>query len=300
MWRKIGAGRFGDVYSGSHIQTGEAVAIKLEAINSKHPQLVYESKLLKTLAGGVGVPNVQWYGVEGEYNVMVMDLLGPSLEEYFRFCDRTISLKSVLMLADQMLSRIEYVHGNSLVHRDIKPENFLLGLGRQSNQVYIIDFGLAKKYRDLGSLEHVPFREVKNFSSIHSSINTYRGFEQSRRDDLEAIGHVLLYLNRGSLPWQGLKAFSKREKHQKMMDKMLSMPIEALCEHFPAEFVTYLDYTRNLGFEDEPDYAYLRRLLSDLFFGQGYQYDFAYEWTVLHCRSGESGSCSGAAAGEEA
>jgi casein kinase 1 len=110
LGRKVGSGSFGDVYIGSNVQTGDEVAIKLESIKSKHPQLLYESKLYKILAGGVGIPTIQWYGVEGDYNVMVIDLLGPSLEDLFNFCNRKFSLKTVLMLADQMINRIEYVH----------------------------------------------------------------------------------------------------------------------------------------------------------------------------------------------
>ena len=102
LGRKIGSGSFGDIYLGTHVQTGEEVGIKLESIKTKHPQLLYESKLYKILQGGTGVPNVRWYGVEGDYNVMVLDLLGPSLEDLFNFCGRKFGLKTVLMLADQV------------------------------------------------------------------------------------------------------------------------------------------------------------------------------------------------------
>jgi len=287
LGRKIGSGSFGDVYIGTNVQTGEEVAIKLESIKSKHPQLLYESKLYKILAGGVGMPNVHWYGVEGDYNVMVIDLLGPSLEDLFSFCNRKFSLKTVLMLADQMINRIEYVHAKNFIHRDIKPDNFLIGLGKKANQVHIIDFGLAKKYRDPKTQQHIPYREGKNLTGTarYASVNTHLGIEQSRRDDLEAIGYVLMYFNRGSLPWQGLKANGKKEKYEKIMEKKMSTPVEVLCKHFPTEFVTYLNYCRSLRFEDRPDYAYLRRLLKDLFFREGYQYDFVFDWTVLNYQS---------------
>mmetsp|Transcript_98890 Transcript_98890/g.189800 ORF Transcript_98890/g.189800 Transcript_98890/m.189800 type:complete len:323 (+) Transcript_98890:97-1065(+) len=289
LGRKIGAGSFGDIYMGTNVQTGDEVAIKLESIKSKHPQLLYESKLYKILAGGIGVPNVHWYGVEGDYNVMVIDLLGPSLEDLFSFCNRKFSLKTVLMLADQMVNRVEYVHAKNFIHRDIKPDNFLIGLGKKANQVHIIDFGLAKKYRDPKTQQHIPYREGKNLTGTarYASVNTHLGIEQSRRDDLEAVGYVLMYFNRGSLPWQGLKANGKKEKYEKIMEKKMSTPIEVLCKHFPSEFVTYLNYCRSLRFEDRPDYAYLRRLLKDLFFREGYQYDFVFDWTILNYQSKE-------------
>mmetsp|Transcript_115113 Transcript_115113/g.179803 ORF Transcript_115113/g.179803 Transcript_115113/m.179803 type:complete len:316 (+) Transcript_115113:88-1035(+) len=282
LGRKIGSGSFGDIYIGTNVQTGDEVAIKLESIKSKHPQLLYESKLYKILAGGVGVPNVHWYGVEGDYNVMVLDLLGPSLEDLFSFCNRKFSLKTVLMLADQTVNRIEYVHAKNFIHRDIKPDNFLIGLGKKANQVHIIDFGLAKKYRDPKTQQHIPYREGKNLTGTarYASVNTHLGIEQSRRDDLEAIGYVLMYFNRGSLPWQGLKANGKKEKYDKIMEKKMSTPVEVLCKHSPSEFITYLNYCRSLRFEDRPDYAYLRRLLKDLFFREGYEYDFKYDWTL--------------------
>jgi len=288
LGRKIGSGSFGDIYIGTNVQSSEEVAIKLESIKSKHPQLLYESKLYKILAGGVGIPNVHWYGVEGDYNVMVIDLLGPSLEDLFSFCSRKFSLKTVLMLADQMINRVEYVHAKNFIHRDIKPDNFLIGLGKKANQVHIIDFGLAKKYRDPKTQQHIPYREGKALTGTarYASVNTHLGIEQSRRDDLEAVGYVLMYFNRGSLPWQGLKANAKKEKYEKIMEKKMSTPVEVLCKHFPGEFVTYLNYCRSLRFEDRPDYAYLRRLLKDLFFREGYQYDFVFDWTILNYQSG--------------
>ena len=179
----------------------EEVAVKLESIKARHPQLLYESKLYKILQGGVGIPHIRWYGPERDYNVLVMDLLGPSLEDLFNFCSRRFTMKTVLMLADQMIGRIEYVHNKNFIHRDIKPDNFLMGIGRHCNKLFLIDFGLAKKYRDNRTRQHIPYREDKNLTGTarYASINAHLGIEQSRRDDMESLGYVLMYFNRGSL-----------------------------------------------------------------------------------------------------
>ncbi|OVA08415.1 Protein kinase domain [Macleaya cordata] len=284
LGRKIGSGSFGEIYLGTNIQTNEEVAIKLENVKTKHPQLLYESKLYRVLQGGTGIPSVRWFGVEGDYNVLVMDLLGPSLEDLFNFCTRKLSLKTVLMLADQMINRVEFVHAKSFLHRDIKPDNFLMGLGRRANQqVYIIDFGLAKKYRDSSTHQHIPYRENKNLTGTarYASMNTHLGIEQSRRDDLESLGYVLMYFLRGSLPWQGLKAGTKKQKYEKISEKKVSTSIEALCRGYPTEFASYFHYCRSLRFDDKPDYAYLKRIFRDLFIREGFQFDYVFDWTIL-------------------
>ncbi|XP_073031996.1 casein kinase 1-like protein 1 [Primulina eburnea] len=283
LGRKIGSGSFGEIYLGTNFQTNEEVAIKLENVKTKHPQLLYESKLYRILQGGTGIPNVKWFGVEGDYNVLVMDLLGPSLEDLFNFCSRKLSLKTVLMLADQMINRIEFVHSKSFLHRDIKPDNFLMGLGRRANQVYVIDFGLAKKYRDSSTHQHIPYRENKNLTGTarYASMNTHLGIEQSRRDDLESLGYVLMYFLRGTLPWQGLKAGTKKQKYEKISEKKVSTSIESLCRGYPTEFASYFHYCRALRFEDKPDYAYLKRIFRDLFIREGFQFDYVFDWTIL-------------------
>ncbi|KAB5557584.1 hypothetical protein DKX38_008493 [Salix brachista] len=283
LGRKIGSGSFGELFLGVNVQTGEEVAVKLESVKTKHPQLHYESKLYMLLQGGTGIPHLKWFGVETDYNVMVIDLLGPSLEDLFNYCNRKLTLKTVLMLADQLINRVEYMHSRGFLHRDIKPDNFLMGLGRKANQVYVIDFGLAKKYRDLQTHKHIPYRENKNLTGTarYASVNTHLGVEQSRRDDLESLGYVLMYFLRGSLPWQGLKAGTKKQKYDKISEKKVSTPVELLCKSHPSEFVSYFHYCRSLRFEDKPDYSYLKRLFRDLFIREGYQFDYVFDWTVL-------------------
>ncbi|XP_061370776.1 casein kinase 1-like protein 10 isoform X2 [Gastrolobium bilobum] len=283
LGRKIGSGSFGELYLGVNVQNGEEVAVKLESVKTKHPQLHYESKLYILLQGGTGIPHLKWFGVEGDYNVMVIDLLGPSLEDLFNYCNRKFSLKTVLMLADQLINRVEYMHSRGFLHRDIKPDNFLMGLGRKANQVYVIDYGLAKKYRDLQTHKHIPYRENKNLTGTarYASVNTHLGVEQSRRDDLESLGYVLMYFLRGSLPWQGLKAGTKKQKYDRISEKKMLTPIEVLCKSYPLEFTSYFHYCRSLRFEDKPDYSYLKRLFRDLFIREGYQFDYVFDWTIL-------------------
>ncbi|XP_046992929.1 casein kinase I isoform X2 [Schistocerca americana] len=285
--RKIGSGSFGDIYLGINITNGEEVAVKLENVRARHPQLLYESKLYKVLNGGVGIPHIRWYGQERDYNVLVMDLLGPSLEDLFNFCSRRFTIKTVLMLADQMIARVEFVHCKSFIHRDIKPDNFLMGIGRHCNKLFLIDFGLAKKFRDNRTRQHIIYREDKNLTGTarYASINAHLGIEQSRRDDMESLGYVLMYFNRGSLPWQGLKAATKKQKYEKISEKKMSTPVEVLCKGFPAEFAMYLNYCRGLRFEESPDYMYLRQLFRILFRTLNHQYDYTFDWTMLKQKS---------------
>ncbi|XP_012572150.1 casein kinase 1-like protein 3 [Cicer arietinum] len=283
LGRKIGSGSFGEIYLATHIDTFEIVAVKIENSKTKHPQLLYEAKLYNILQGGSGIPSTKWSGIDAEDNVLVLDLLGPSLEDLFVYCGRKFSLKTVLLLADQMITRIEYVHSKGYLHRDIKPDNFLMGLGRKANQVYMIDFGLAKRYRDSATNRHIPYRENKNLTGTarYASCNTHLGIEQSRRDDLESLGYVFLYFLRGSLPWQGLKAATKKQKYDKICQKKVSTPIEVLCKSHPVEFASYFHYCHSLTFDQRPDYGFLKRLFRDLFAREGYEFDYIFDWTIL-------------------
>lgn len=284
--KKIGEGSFGVIFEGTNLLNNQQVAIKFEPRKSDAPQLRDEYRTYKLLVGCIGIPNVYYFGQEGLHNILVIDLLGPSLEDLFDWCGRRFTLKTVVMVAKQMISRVQTIHEKNLIYRDIKPDNFLVGRPgtKNANLIYVVDFGMAKQYRDPKTKQHIPYRERKSLSGTarYMSINTHLGREQSRRDDLEALGHVFMYFLRGGLPWQGLKAATNKQKYEKIGEKKQTTPIKDLCEGFPDQLTEYLTYVRNLGFEDTPDYDYLRDLFSQALRSTGEVEDNEYDWMKLN------------------
>lgn len=287
LQEQLGAGAFGEIYSGVDMRTGEPVAIKLEAVDAEHPQLAYEARVYNQLnstvfeaESNIGVPRMLYNGVEGNYNVLVMERKGSNLENLFNRCGRRFSIRTVLMLADQMLQLCEKVHEQRLIHRDIKPDNFVIGFERERNKLFLIDFGLSKCYWNPTRNKHIPFRDDKHLTGTgrYASINNHKGFEQSRRDDLEAVGYVLVYFAQGGLPWQHQKDKTRRARYQKMLEgKIGSVEKETLWKNLPDAFRLYFQYVFNLEFEETPDYGFCRRLFADAYkrLGPG---KAAYDW----------------------
>ncbi|KAF5358336.1 hypothetical protein D9756_001404 [Leucocoprinus leucothites] len=284
--RKIGEGSFGVIFEGTNLLNSQTVAIKFEPRKAEAPQLRDECRSYRILAGCTGIPQIYHFGQEGLHNILVIDLLGPSLEDLFDMCGRKFSIKTVCMAARQMITRVQTIHEKNLIYRDIKPDNFLIGRPgtKGANVIHVVDFGMAKQYRDPKTKQHIPYRERKSLSGTarYMSINTHLGREQSRRDDLESLGHVFMYFLRGSLPWQGLKAATNKQKYEKIGEKKQMTPIKELCEGFPEEFGIYLNYVRKLGFEETPDYDFLRELFAKVMKNNGDLDDGVFDWNLLN------------------
>lgn len=253
---RIGRGSFGMIFAAIDTLTRKHVAVKLEPIDCDNPQLAYEYKVYKSMAAqGSWLPKIYWYGSSGDYNALVMERLGPSLQRLFSVHHR-LPISQVNSIAPKMIHRLEMCHESGIVHRDIKTDNFVVGGARNPDQIYLIDLGLCKSYlRNDGT--HIPFRKRKPFigTARYASINVHLGYEQSRRDDLEALAYVLIYLCLGSLPWQsnGVPRPDQQAYIGEMKQKISSIE---LCRGLPSAYSTLLEYAKSLEFEERPDYQY--------------------------------------------
>jgi len=275
LGRQIGSGAFGQVFLGTHHRTGQRVAIKLEPLSAPHPQLPHEARLYKSLYGE-GVCKMYWHGTtdDGHY-ALILELLGPSAEELLHKCRSSFSIATVSQLAITLLDRFEFIHSRGIVHRDVKPQNIAIRLPPQPHEargravregrtasfdaLMVIDFGLARAFYTADG--HISMRRHQGRAGTarYASMNTHRGLTQSRRDDLESIGYLLIFLHRGRLPWQGVRAASRKEKHLKICEAKARTPLAELCAAMPG-MQEYLHYVRQLAFDADPDYEYLRSL----------------------------------------
>lgn len=221
------------------------------------------------IEGGTGIAKVICYGSNDDYDYLVMQLLGPSLEGLFNFCRRHFSLKTVLMLGEEMIRRIEYMHQLCHVHRDLKPDNFVVD--HESNtDIYLIDFGLARRYCQIvnGQAEHVKQVKLQSFTGTarYASISVQQHYTCGRRDDLETLGYILIYFLKSKLPWQhvpkvGTNGLTAKQRKERILEIKMSTSPADLCKGLPFEFQTFVTYCRQLNFSELPSYAYLRRLM---------------------------------------
>ena len=269
--RRLSSGVFSEIYSGINIHNNEKVAIKIEKRNIKDKYLESECYTLFSLRN-IGIPKVLSFGHNKEYDILVMPLLGKSLLDIFKSKNLNYEFKDICLIAIQIMDRIQWVHSRKIIHRDIKPDNFLIGLN-DPHILYLIDFGLSKKFQSTKTGKHIKISELKKFtgSIIFASSNSLKLLEQSRRDDLESIGYMLIYLMKGSLPWQKIKVDNKKASYFKIGQLKNSLTPEKLCQDLPKEFAEYLRYVKNLKFEEIPNYEYLRNLFVQMMSNQGFE-----------------------------
>ncbi len=275
---KLGEGSFGKVYKA--IYDDEYFALKMEDPSLNHNLLENEANVLQYLQGP-NIPKFETYGFNKEHNVLVMQLLDKSLDDIL-YKLKTFSVKTTTMIGYQMINILEYIHNKHIIHRDVKPDNFVMGRKELNGTLYIVDFGLAKKYRSSRTLKQLPLTKRKSLTGTarYASIHALQGYEQSRRDDLESVGYTLMYFLRGNLPWQSIKVKNKEERYKKILNKKKKISSKELGEGFPIEFAEILDYFKCLGYTENPDYETCCNKLLDVLKKERVKFDYIYDWTT--------------------
>ena len=280
---KIGHGSFGDIILSYNLLDRCEVIVKREKKykNQKQSLLYNESKLFHLLLdispnqditgkksllqkSIKGIPKYYGFGETKEFYYLIMEFLGPNLSQLLNYCGKNkFTLGTVCLLAMQIINRIEIIHKKHFIHRDIKTDNLCIGNEDKTNIIFLIDYGFSKRFKNNKTHQHIPYREGRTFvgTPIFASINSHLGIELSRRDDLMSIGYILIYLLKGVLPWQGLKGDNILTK---IMERKVQISNEILCSGLPNEFVHYLNYCKNLKFEERPDYDFLKGLFGRL------------------------------------
>ncbi|KAH7328606.1 kinase-like domain-containing protein [Stachybotrys elegans] len=291
--RKIANGGCGAVYCGIDTKTGMEVAIKL--MEPDDVDGLNEIAAYRKIGKQKGFPRMLWSGVEGDFLVIIQELLGPSLSELYCYSGSKLSLKTVLWLAQQLLSRIEAIHKKKLLHMDIKPDNFLIGLKKKGNTIHAVDFGLAKEFHGDGRAEeNETYEEGENASTLrYASVNNHKGLAYSWGDDLESLAYMLVFLATGELPWTGFDELDVEESDSEatVLHKMdlakqnhilmkTKLTAAQICYGLPVEFTKFLEYARSLGFGQKPNYWYLRRLFRRRYNREGFSHDYVFDWTI--------------------
>jgi len=276
--KQLGKGSFGSIYLVQY--NNKLYAMKLENVKKGFYILEKEVYIMSYLYGP-RIPYVKSFGQCGFYNVLVMEALGKSLEELIQILqNKKMSIPCVCKLSYQMIQILEHIHKKSFLHRDIKPENFLMGVGPNNKFLYVIDLGLSKTYRHPQTLAHVQRTKLKGMTGTarFASINTLSKYNQSRRDDLESLGYVIIYLIKGSLPWNDIKSINKEELYDRILKAKMRIGYEILCQNLPSEFEEYFKYVKAMTFEQEPDYHFLKNLFLNALIKIGGKMDYIYDW----------------------
>lgn len=279
----IGKGSFGQVYVGTKISDGKLVSIKIEQENKKnilkHEYKIYTHISNSTKVSKPQIPNIHWFGSVEDKTIMVMDYLGNSLDFMFNYkCQGKFSPKTTYMIAIQLIDLISTLHSCNIIHRDIKPDNFLLGIGDNRKKIFLIDFGLAKEFKRKSHIKEMTGKSLVG-TARYASINSHKGLELSRRDDLESIGYMLIYFMKGILPWQGISEKDRNLKYKLIGEKKQSVEILDLCKGLPKIFYDYMNYVKNLEFKERPDYNFIRNLFVNEFIKNKFIYD-NYDWEI--------------------
>jgi hypothetical protein len=247
---KLNEGCFGKVFKAVNIRSNVLVAIKVETKNNNITSLKNEAKIYQYLGKMEGIPNLKWFGTTQNINYLVINLLGPSILKN----GKNTSLKNSLLIGIQIIERIKHIHNKYLLHRDIKPDNFLFDLDQQTNKIYLIDFGLCKRYNYNG--KHIEQKTIKQIigSPNFVSINVHKGIEPSRRDDLESGVYVIANMILGNLDWFNCKSLFEINILKENFKKKLEIPI----------FIKrMLEYIHLLEFKEKPDYDYLINIMTN-------------------------------------